>query len=421
MTASTDAKLLWNKRMILAALEAAYGDATEPDGADALEIFDLGPPTVAGGQVEHRPIRPYLGATKKTAVNVHQTANFWMAAAGAGTAGTAPGFDVPMQMAGFARSTTTGEATLQNSPGTPAEGNTGTLTYVKGDPYAGTVDRVVTLTCTTPGGSGVAEVTVSSPATRGADAYNQAGVVITDAQPLALPGGATITPTIGDALDAGDSWTIQLLAPAAEYNPVSGSFASGKLYYVLDNQLHAFGGARAKWGCSFVAAEIPKFTFDVVALWAAPAGAPAVTPDWSRFTEPLPVSTANTPWFRLDGQDLVLQSLTIENSVGPVHRERINQKRVEIGDRPYSGKATFDLPQRGTWDAFAKGVANEIVAMELTHGTATGRIVGVDAPRVQLANPVIGQDAQTGIATVTMDLSFLPTDAGNDELIIFAR
>jgi len=418
----TDAKLLWNHRLILAALEAGYNDGTAPDAVNAIDIYDLGAPTLAGGSVDLKPIRPYFQAPKKVSTNQNLTANFWTPATGSGTAGTAPGFDPLLQAAAFAATTVTGAATVQASPPTPATGPapTGAWTYVLGTDYAGTVDLPVTVTCTTGGASGVAKVTISAPSVMNVAAYNQANITVTNGTPLALPGGATVTPTITTPFAIGDTWTIQLTPPEATYNPISSNLQSAVLYYHLDSTRFKLTGSRMKFGCSFVAGQVPRLTFDVVGLWNPVDAAPGITPDYSKFHQPLTVGHDNTPWFSLGGNQLVMQSLTIDNQTAPVHRDRVNQKRVEIGDRPYTGKVIFDLPQRSTWDVIQAAHDNVTGALQLVHGVSAGAICGVLAPNVQLANPVLAEDNGTGITQCTCDLSFLPV-SGNDELVLFFR
>ena len=54
-------------------------------------------------------------------------------------------------------------------------------------------------------------------------------------------------------------------------------------------------------------------------------------------------------------------------------------------------------------------------SLSLTHGTAAGNIVKIDAPRAQLFSPSYEDD--DGVAMMSLSLSLVP-DEGNDELVI---
>jgi len=56
--------------------------------------------------------------------------------------------------------------------------------------------------------------------------------------------------------------------------------------------------------------------------------------------------------------------------------------------------------------------------VSLTHGTVVGNKVAVDGILSQLTN--YREGSQDGTATLQLDTLWKPTDAGNDEMILYA-
>ncbi|MBF0374969.1 MAG: hypothetical protein HQL39_16330, partial [Alphaproteobacteria bacterium] len=397
---------LWAARTVLAAIQDDDDVPAVPVAADAIEIFDAGPPSLEANFVEMKTIRPYMGAAPKVTTNVHRSTDMAVGLSGSGAAGTAPGWDTLMRCCSFAATAITGAATIQASPGTAGGGNAGTMNYVKGAAYAGSDDRVVTITVTGAGASGVAVVTISAPASLRHDAHNQAGVVVTDGQALALVGGATILPTIGAALDVGDVWTVTLTAPAVIYTPVSEGFEMATLHYHIDGQRRRFMNARgAMTALSLAAGAVPKIGYGIKGSWEAPTATARPAADFSRFRHPIPLSKTNTPRGRLFGRDLVISSIELKVAEPAVHRDVINHRGTMIDDRTMSGQIKFDLPPLADWDIESAVVNHDRGALEFEHGHTAGNIIRVTAPSVQLAGKPAYAKGEGGATEVTIDLT----------------
>lgn len=181
------------------ALETAYGDGgdltTVPDGAlNAVLAQNVKVSPINGETVKRQIVQPYLGARPGVRVGQHMMIEFEIEATGAGTPGTAPAYDAILRAAGLAATAVSGLATIP-APAAIATGAVGRFAYAKTTKYAGTYARTVTLTCTTGGGSGVAEFTVAAAATPQDAAVSVLGQAMTTAAPFALIQGAVITPS----------------------------------------------------------------------------------------------------------------------------------------------------------------------------------------------------------------------------------
>ncbi len=413
----------WRNKALLAKLETTYGEDSGPTGAlNAILASNVTLRPMEGQQVTRENDRGFLGARPSTWANLQISLEFDVEAAGSGTAGTPPAYAVLLEGCGFAETLLTGAATIQDSPPTPTSSPTGDFTYTKGDPYTGTVARTVTLTCTNAGGSGVATFDVAAPQVEGLAAYSQSAVLMTDAMPFALPGGATITPTVGTAFALGDAYTITLTPARADYAPISDSalFKGVTLYLNVDGTRHALLGARGTVALRYSTPGYPMWRFTFTGLFSDPITEALPTPTLSAFQKPKVISAENTPWFSLHGVDqLPLQELEISVGQQVEGRHLVNTRAVLISDRNATGRAVIEAQALATFNPFARAKAGTTGAFAIVHGTAAGEIVRVDAPQVELGAP--DYDQSQGIVTWPLGLTFIPTDAGNDELVFSIR
>lgn len=407
--------LSFKKKAILLGLEPAYGQGLALSGAShAIQALDLTITPMEGEELQREIAQPFLGGKPKLLVGTHVSVEFGLELAGSGTPGMVPAFGAVLRACGLAETIITGPNTIGST--LTAVGNpTGTWTVTPGTPYAGPTDRTVTLDCTGAGGSGVAVVRVSAPANAdyGLEAYEQDGIVLTDATPLPLPGGATILPTITAALAVGDKWTVALYAPRVEYEPVSEGFESATIGYYLDGVYHGLLGARGSVSLDITAKKFPVLKCQFKGLYVPPEAQALPAVDYSRFLAPVVVSTKHTTRFKMHGYSGPLESLalTLNNSVEA--RFLVGLESITITDREPSGSIKLDAPALASKNFFAAAMAGELAPLHLQHGTSPGNIVEIDCPRVQLLAPKYGESQ--GIAQLEMNLEPKP-NAGDDEI-----
>ena len=190
-------------------------------GTDAIQIENARVAYQAN-KLTRQFLRATFGNRPSKMLGKYGTLDFDVELAGSGTVGTAGPVGLLLRACGMAETTVaaTPAATIASAP-TAVATPTGTFTYTRTTAYAGAVARTATLTCTTAGASGVARFTVAAPAIGGIPAYNETGVLMTNATAFALPNGAVIPSTVGTSFIIGDAYTIALVPAGVEYQPSS--------------------------------------------------------------------------------------------------------------------------------------------------------------------------------------------------------
>ena len=212
---------------------------------------------------------------------------------------------------------------------------------------------------------------------------------------------------LGETISAGTDVT---------YAPVSSGFESVSSYFSMDGIRHISLGQRGTVRLTLGPGSIPYFNFQMTGLRTAPTDTADPTPDFTDFQTPLPVTDSNTPTFTLDGYAANLYELELDLSNNVIYRNIVGQESVEITDRGVTGTLTIEEPLLATKNFHAICAAHTTVAMQYIHGTAAGGIIQIDCPHVQLLQPTIGE--RDGVATLSFQLSVIPSASGNDEVTI---
>lgn len=230
----------------------------------------------------------------------------------------------------------------------------------------------------------------------------------------------------GGAVDTAPPWAVLVGAcgfdetvnasTSVEYDPVSASIDSVTLYFHHDGQLHKLTGARGTFSIAMDAGTLPKFNFSFTGLYNAPSSTSDPTPVLSAFQTVVPVNNANTTTFDLHSVGLTVSAFNIDIGNEVVYRNVVGSETVEIVDRAVVGSVTFEAPAISTKSWFATALASTTGALQVIHGTATGNIVTIDAPNVQVISPTY--DESDGISMITANLSMVPGSGGNDEIQI---
>ena len=203
------------------------------------------------------------------------------------------------------------------------------------------------------------------------------------------------------------------------YSPVSSHFES-LTFYVYDSgeNLHILTGARGTFSINLDANDNPRFSFNFTGLpgdISHNAPPTSVTTNWQQPTTP---NSQNTPTATLDGYSATIANLSLDIANNVVLRDLIGTRSVEITDRAAKGSMTFDMTAVNDKDFYAIVDNATLHPLSITHGTTSGLIMEISAPRVQLSSLSRGDD--NGVTTLTADLR-LTADTGNDEIIITAK
>lgn len=414
-------EILMNTAVVFNQLEVTEGVTPAAwAAAQAVKVKAFSAVPVTGNRVERSFIKPFLGANRGGLAARHATMQFTAEAYGAGVtaldAGTAPVFGRLLRQAGHDETIRAPAATIAASPPTGVGTPTGTFTFVAADPYEGIVDRLVTLTCTTGGASGVAAFTVAAPAVAHVVAYNATGVVMTAATPFALSGGATITPTVGTAFQVGDAYTIQLQAPGAFYNPISTLFESGSSFFQYGPNRHLLTGGRANVQFNLAVDGYFDMVFDFMAKVGARTSEAIPAVDFSAFRDGLLISDDNTPYTALGGVEIVLRSMSPNAGQNLVWRHLVGRQAAKITGRNTTGTLVFEAQDVAAVDYFDSLEDGTVLPFRLIHGLTRGEIVDYAIDRLELTG--LQYQDEEGTAMFSANWTAIPSDAGNDEYLL---
>lgn len=408
----------YDQMCLMVKRETEYGEDAGPTAAaNAILAMNVKIAPMVQDMIARAYYRPFWGRRPQLATGRHLTIDYEIELAGAGTAGTAPAYDAILRMGALAQTLVTGTATIA-AAAVPAAGAVGRFTYARTTKFAGLYKRTATLTCTTPGGSGVAAFTVSAASTPADGAYSQTGVVMTTGQPFALPNGAVITPSaIGTNFQSGDVLTIALAPERAAYTPVSSGVESCTQYLNMDGTLHKGLGCRASLSLKVSKKSFPVLMVKSFGLFVPVTGAALPTgADYSGFKDPQESNPDTVPAFLIDGFEPAFSELSIDTGTKVGHRQVVNKRAIRSSGRDTTGTLTIDEPPIGTKDFYALAEdSTRRSALWLRQGTAAGSIIDIEAPAVQVEG--IDKTDDDNVTQLALKLGFLPV-AGNDELTL---
>ncbi len=206
----------------------------------------------------------------------------------------------------------------------------------------------------------------------------------------------TVTPTTGPV-------TYAMISDAEE---------SLTKYFYWDGVRHKMLGAfgSAEWRLS--EGQIPYIHMRYEGLYGGIAEAAPGTPVLTGFQMPLAITKTNTT-FTLHGYAAPLASLTITQGNEHVYKNRPNSERMHFVGRQTRGQVVIECPKPSVKDFFTICRAGTEGALAMTHGTTAGNKAILSASKVQLTIPQTNEG--DNMVMLTMDMNFIPSDAGNDE------
>lgn len=199
------------------------------------------------------------------------------------------------------------------------------------------------------------------------------------------------------------------------YSPVSTALETATMKWNQDGRLHTMlGGVAESIRWRWAVNEIPTIELSLVGAYADTADSPFSIPDVSAYQRPLTVGAQNTAAFTLHGFAGCLQSLEITKANTVALRNLVNcNQNAHVANHAMTGAVELEGNLVADFDWYARIKAATLGALAIEHGTAAGNIVGFSAGQVQLLNP--SHPENDDISHIAMDLSILPSVAGNDD------
>lgn len=382
--------LLSRKRLILAKIESTYGTDSSPAGTDAVLVRNLEITPIESETVSRDLIRPYLGNSDQILANTRVSVTFEAELAGSGSAGTASKVDALLRACGMA-ATTTGTAVT----GTAQAGAAGSITLASGASGTNNIYNGMVISLTGGTGSGSKGVIT---------AYNGSTKVATVQKST-----AAFTP---------DGTSVYSILANVGYKPVSESFESATIYFNNSGVLHKATGCRGTFSLNCEVGQIPTISFTFTGVYNAPTdtAAPAVT--YSNQATPAIFKAGNTVAVSILGySSACVQSLSFDLANDVLYRELVGcDKSVTITNRAPSGTAVIEAPTIAEKDFFTIANNDTTGLVTFQHGTASGNIVTLLSPIVDIGNPTYSD--QDGIQMLNLPYVAIPSSAGNDELTL---
>lgn len=184
--------------------------------------------------------------------------------------------------------------------------------------------------------------------------------------------------------------------------------------------LKAIGG-RSTLGFRLEDDDFPRFNYGYLGrppvLLAEEGAFP--TPTFGLQADPVLASTENTT-FTLDGFALPLRSIELNSNAELALRSLIGpQDYIAYANDSWGGTIVGELPNLTAKNYFTNIRPGTTMPMQIVHGTQTGNIVQVDAPRVQISGNVT-ISAEQGKVMFSMPVQLLPV-LGNDEIAFTSK
>lgn len=228
-------------------------------------------------------------------------------------------------------------------------------------------------------------------------------------------GGVATAPAYGRLVRiCGTSETITPTTGPAAYGIISDGEESASIYFYWDGVRHKMLGARGTCEWRIPAGQIPYIHMTIEGLYGDIAvAALGGVPNLSAFQVPVGVTKANTI-FSLHSYSAALESLTINRGAQMIYKNRPGSERMHFVGGEVMGQVTIECPKTDVKDFFAICRAGTTGALAMTHGTVVGNKAILAASKVQLKNPRTSEG--DNMVMLAMDMIFLPSDAGNDEM-----
>ena len=196
------------------------------------------------------------------------------------------------------------------------------------------------------------------------------------------------------------------------FAPVTDGIESVTIYGNVDGILYKMHGARGEVDFSADAKAIPKWKFEFTGSFVAAVDEPLPAVGYSAFVPPLGVNKANTT-LTLAGLAVACSAFSFKCGNQVVKRDLMNVDTVEITDRKSTGSVTFENTSVVVKDWIGLARASAIVPVTLKHGQGATNTVSFKSERAQIGKPTYSDS--DGVQMITIPLSFIPSDAGNDE------
>lgn len=198
--------------------------------------------------------------------------------------------------------------------------------------------------------------------------------------------------------------------------PISEDFKSASASANLSGQRFRFKSLKGNATCEIVAGQLPKMGFTLNGYPHDRATHDAAAFNRDAYKVPTPITKDTVPVCKLFGDDLKLNNLNFDLGNQIEFIDEPNNQVIEIVDRQVTGSLTVEAEAINKRDWFDAIENSESGALMIRLGQNYGLSAGwqLDAPNVTINNGSFSEDANR--LMIDLDVSFVPTEAGNDDL-----
>ena len=236
---------------------------------------------------------------------------------------------------------------------------------------------------------------------------------------LAGSGSLGVAPKFGPLLKASGFTETVVATTKVDYTPLTSVQSTVTIHCFVDGIKHAMTNCKGSVSFALSAKGIPvmKYVFTgfvaIITDLANPAGS-----DFTGFIAPLAVNKVNTPTFTIHSTAVKATEFSIDMGNQIDYRNYIGSEDVTFTNRTPKGSATFEYDPIATKDWWTIVKLGTLNPLQMIHGTVAGNIVQIDAPKVQITDPIQSDD--NGLVMLGVNLALQP-NVGNDEILVSVR
>ena len=229
-------------------------------------------------------------------------------------------------------------------------------------------------------------------------------------------GGAGTAPAYGPHLKACAHSETIVAATSVTYASVDTAEQSATFYFNRDGKRRVVTGWRGSVKAKLSAKGVPMWSFDGIGLYALATDTAMPVPTLTNWRMPLP-SEAGITTASLHGYAGLVSEFEFDAGASVVYRNLINGESVQYGGRKSTASITLEEPTMAQKDFETIIRAGTTGALAVTHGTAAGNRVKINAASAQIIG--YSESEQDGIAMIKLDLELIPATANTDYAILF--
>lgn len=199
---------------------------------------------------------------------------------------------------------------------------------------------------------------------------------------------------------------------AVTFAPVTDNIESVTIYANIDGTRHKMIGAHGNVRATVDAKGIPVWQFEFTGSFSQAEDSPLPAVSYAVWLDAFGVNKNNTT-LTLHGVAVACSAFSFDFGNTVVKQDLINVDTTEITGRSSTGSVTIRNTSVAEKDWIAAVRSNADGAMALKHGPGVNNVVEINAAKVRVGKPTYSE--QDGIQMIQLPLSFIPSDAGNDE------